>query len=375
MPDSEFANHSATGEVELAPQQGQAAVATNNHNPTTLVEASIYDSLVSIDRESGSQHVPSRRLRDRVKAALHLGNGRSEKTGSIFDETFDQKIRPIDSYPEGYPRVAAMEDSDPNFMICRKFGWLHLRVLLHYQDQLVELEEDLERIDAFDAGSDFRKLKSRRRDEAINSERKDILIRIDKKLAAYDELLLRLQTIHAIKRPTKRNQTSMYNFLHNTRSLAESEAEWVRRGEDLAALSADQEYGWFNGVVEDTMIKISRTATMLLFRTKEQCVKSGDELVNLLSPKRFNAFVTGFMTVMATALLLIPVSILYEVHLSGIQQVLVIFAFTLTFAMSFSIFTKARRHEAFLATAAYCAVLVVFLGNSLPRPPSTPSTP
>ena len=78
-----------------------------------------------------------------------------------------------------------MEDSDPNFLMCRKFGWLHLRVLLHHQDELVELEEELERLDAFDAGSDFRKLKSRRRDEAIDSKRKGLLNKIDTSLAAY----------------------------------------------------------------------------------------------------------------------------------------------------------------------------------------------
>jgi len=79
-----------------------------------------------------------------------------------------------------------------------------------------------------------------------------------------DELLLRFQNIDSLKRPTQRNQASMYNFLHNTRSLAESEAEWVRRGDDLAALGADREHGWFDGLAEDIMIKISRTVTTVL---------------------------------------------------------------------------------------------------------------
>ena len=73
--------------------------------------------------------------------------------------------------------------------------------------------------------------------------------------------MLRFQQVHAIKRPSKRNQTSLYNFVHNTQSLVESEAEWIRHGEDLAALAHDEESGWFNALVEDTMIRISRTAT------------------------------------------------------------------------------------------------------------------
>ena len=76
--------------------------------------------------------------------------------------------------------------------------------------------------------------------------------------------MLRFQQVHAIKRPSKRNQTSLYNFIHNTRSLVESEAEWIRRGEDLAALAHDEESGWFNAFIEDTMIKISRTTTAVM---------------------------------------------------------------------------------------------------------------
>ena len=179
----------------------------------------------------------------------------------------------------------------------------------------------------------------------------------------------------------------MCNFLHNTRSLAESEAEWVRRGDDLAALGADREHSWFGGFAEDIMFKISRTATKVLctspyfqwisrpnltttqflFRTKEQRLKAGNEHVTLLSLSRFDAFVSALITILATALLLIPVAILYVSRLNVILQTLIIFAFTMIFAGCCAIFTKARRHEVFGAVAAYCAVLVVVLGNSMSK--------
>ena len=76
-----------------------------------------------------------------------------------------------------------------------------------------------------------------------------------------DEFLLRLQQIHAIKKPTLRNQTSLFNLIQNTKSLVGSESQWIRRADDLVALAHDQERGWFNGFVEDIMIKISRKAT------------------------------------------------------------------------------------------------------------------
>ena len=91
----------------------------------------------------------------------------------------------MDTYSEGYGKVAAVEDCDPNFLICRKFGELHLRVLLHRQDELVEMEEELEYLDKADYKDDYRKLRSRRRDYAIDSNRKNLLIKIEKKLKEY----------------------------------------------------------------------------------------------------------------------------------------------------------------------------------------------
>ena len=92
----------------------------------------------------------------------------------------------MDHYPPGYTKVAGFEDCDPNFRIYRRFGWLHNRVLLHCQDELVELEEELERLDRFDSLNDDRKLLSRRRDDAIdNARRKHLLLKIEEKLASY----------------------------------------------------------------------------------------------------------------------------------------------------------------------------------------------
>ncbi len=78
------------------------------------------------------------------------------------------------------------------------------------------------------------------------------------------------------------------------------------------------------------------------------------------------------LSIVACVLLLSPVLILFklqpnsqaDVQQQGNYQVLTIFLFTLVFAACCSVFTKAKRQEVFTAAAAYCAVLVVFLGNS-----------
>jgi len=110
-----------------------------------------------------------------------------------------------------------------------------------------------------------------------------------------------------------------------------------------------------------------------IFRTPEQKTMSGDKLgFNLVSQARLDILIRAFLTILACILLLVPVLILYELQLNiatgaqqnGKWQVGTIFVFTLLFSGSCSLFTKARRQEVFAATAAYCAVLVVFLGSS-----------
>lgn len=94
--------------------------------------------------------------------------------------------------------------------------------------------------------------------------------------------------------------------------------------------------------------------------------------MTLISPYRLDVLLRIVLTFIAVVLLLIPVLILYEtqpttaseIKSSSRAQITTIFSFTIVFSASCSIFTKARRQEVFTATAAYCAVLVVFLGNT-----------
>jgi len=98
----------------------------------------------------------------------------------------------------------------------------------------------------------------------------------------------------------------------------------------------------------------------------------GNEELNLLSAYRFDILLRFVLTLVAAILLLAPVAVLFRLQPTSREdfqrksnfQILTVFLFTLAFSASCSIFTKARRSEVFTATAAYSAVLVVFLGNA-----------
>ena len=56
----------------------------------------------------------------------------------------------MESRPEGYPRVAAFQSSDHNFMIYRGFSYLHCRLLLYLQDEIACAERELDQMDEGD---------------------------------------------------------------------------------------------------------------------------------------------------------------------------------------------------------------------------------
>jgi hypothetical protein len=96
---------------------------------------------------------------------------------------------------DGFPQLAAFLDSDDGFMIYRRFGFLHTRILLWKQDELREIEQSLEQMDREDARGDEdarRCLKSReddicRTDRQGRSKRHELLQNGEKIIKEYGE--------------------------------------------------------------------------------------------------------------------------------------------------------------------------------------------
>ena len=78
---------------------------------------------------------------------------------------------------------------------------------------------------------------------------------------ASDELLLRVQKIQAMKRPSSRAQLTLFNLIRNTESLVADEADFVRYSPDLAALVPGDEHGWFITFLEDIFSFFSQRLT------------------------------------------------------------------------------------------------------------------
>lgn len=87
----------------------------------------------------------------------------------------------VENYPRGYPRVAALQDSDAAFTMFRQFKMLHCRLLLLNQEELCSLEEKLHQVDV----ADRTQLHLSSRTHDANLERQNLLSEIRDKLRQY----------------------------------------------------------------------------------------------------------------------------------------------------------------------------------------------
>lgn len=296
----------------------------------------------------------------------------------------ETNTRILENCPNGFPRLAAFQSSEANFALYRSFSYLHSRVLLDLQDEITTLEKELDEIDWDDFDDDPDRLRSREIDvqkaEGAGSERtrRQVLADIRTKLVDYDELLIKAREIESFQRPSDRNYRSVRRYHHNTKPLMDAEMDSIRSKEDIVSLRNGREWASFDGSVE-SMLQACDKGLKWIFRTKEPPLqkyfrtpelrkKTTNKYINFYSSSRIDKLVGILITVIIFTLLILPVIAMYRLSSFNTQKttfdaVGVLIVFTLLFSAAMSLLTKAARHELFAASAAYCAILVVFIGN------------
>lgn len=90
-------------------------------------------------------------------------------------------------YPEGSPQLAAYIHNNSDMLIIRKFGYLHVRVLLDLQSEIAGLETTVHNLDVYDSVHNPNALKSRGVNEGrvVGKSRQELLQKIQEKLVLY----------------------------------------------------------------------------------------------------------------------------------------------------------------------------------------------
>lgn len=157
----------------------------------------------------------------------------------------------VEDHPRGYPRLAAFIDSDVDGRIYRRFGYLRNYLLLHRQDEISVLEQEMNALDKKHENDDPYRLCSRRYDEEDpqKMQRKELMSRLNEMLKEYDELLLHEHAIMSIKKPSDKMHRSYFDYIWNEKPLCQAEYQFIFHKEDFVALG-EQEDTWLGPFIE-----------------------------------------------------------------------------------------------------------------------------
>lgn len=104
-----------------------------------------------------------------------------------------RSLESLESTRRGFPRLAAIQNSDEHFMEYRRFGWLHSRVLMHRKDEIDELELALKNLDEHDERDPVRRQIFSRNDYSSTQTRPCLPLSITKQLSRYGKQSWELQ--------------------------------------------------------------------------------------------------------------------------------------------------------------------------------------
>lgn len=136
----------------------------------------------------------------------------------------------------------------------RRFTSLNHRLLLHLQDELAELEEELAYLDSLDTAQRTHPSSApgrlvirpaSRREAALSGtefewRKSDVMGRISAKLHLYNETLASFQRTGALARPREDDVEVYGEYLAAKRPLIEAESSFIEHGEDLVSLAPAQ---------------------------------------------------------------------------------------------------------------------------------------
>ncbi|KAJ3539276.1 hypothetical protein NM208_g5556 [Fusarium decemcellulare] len=235
----------------------------------------------------------------------------------------------------------------------RTFSRLHARVLLHKQDELAQLEQRLDRLDQADFQFDAYRLVTNRHGSG-DQERRMLLKEIEVKLNEYTHL----------ERPDPEESQikSVRSWMKGNKPVVPPEATFLNDWSDLKRARHSMERSGLESFIARALTYPGLRRIYEFCSLLDPSLKSGDPQVKLVKTSRLVAVSRTLTTILAIATLVVPIGVLYCVEPIP-ERLGIIAGFTIIFSSALCWLTSSRNYEIFSATAAYCAVMVVFVGS------------
>ncbi|KAL8730387.1 MAG: hypothetical protein Q9181_004684 [Wetmoreana brouardii] len=270
---------------------------------------------------------------------------------------------------EGYPSFAHFIARDSDAAIYRKYSHLSARNLLYLQSELHELEERLKNLDKED-GKDTHNEEAQKAARNWNyysdprneraCQHRALQKEIRAKIKEYHEAMLLESRILALSSPSSRTLHAFKRWfnLNSVPKLWGRDEHLFDDEQDLVALAP---------VDNDRLNLFLRTYFGWFFRQRDDEVPSAGSSKLFYYPQRRIHTAGALISIFFSAILLVGaiVCLLLIANKDMHLRVGMIVLFTCMFALVVGLITNARRAEIFGATAAYAAVLVVFVSNNL----------
>ncbi|RDL30750.1 uncharacterized protein BP5553_10095 [Venustampulla echinocandica] len=277
-------------------------------------------------------------------------------------------------YLEGYSDLAAFKASDTQFSVWRRFDRLGAQNLLYYEAEVQHLEFELEKLDEDDkniirTGSESEKIGTDARarcwevlviqvdrgdEKAI--ERLDLIMRLRVAMKEYEKALLRRNRISSFGKPDHNSFLAFSKWFRTRVPLRDTGFHLLDDEDDLCCADA--------GEAPDRLSSLIQRHLGYYVRQNKQIPQSWGEGQLYYYPTERIAWIVAILSVLiSTILLIVAIVVLYFVKPMG-TRLGIVAAFTVMFTAFIGLLTNARRAEIFGSTAAYAAVLVVFVSVS-----------
>ncbi|KAI1350877.1 hypothetical protein F5Y01DRAFT_284593 [Xylaria sp. FL0043] len=257
----------------------------------------------------------------------------------------------------GYRRYTEFISSESDLLIFRRFGALNARVCLLLQDKLSLLEQKL-----FDLDKEY----SRRSAHPINNgsfrddieERAVLLDEIAHHLDRYNKFLIQQSKLREYIRAPSRDVKSLRTWHDNHQNVAidEEEHRYLEEDQDLIRLRSCDKTPLRNWIDNSLTLR-----TLSVWKKQSRAVPEYDASnVSYYSNTGMDAFASAVIVFIGASILITPIWILQAIENLQIKLA-VITAFILVFLLLLSFVMVSKPFEALGATAAYAAVLMVFI--------------
>ncbi|KAI0116332.1 hypothetical protein GGR51DRAFT_501039 [Nemania sp. FL0031] len=257
----------------------------------------------------------------------------------------------------GYRRYAEFISSDSDLFIFRRFGTLNARVGLLLQDRISLLEQKLINLD-----DEY----SRRDAEPINNgtlrddmeEREALLNEISYHLDKYNKFLIQQSQLREYVRAPCRDIKNLQTWHTNHQNVAinEDEHRYLEHNQDLIRLRPNDKTPLRNWIDSSLTLR-----TLSIWKKHSRSVP-GYETNNIsyYSGTSMDVFASAVIIFVGGSLLVTPIWVLQAIEKFQ-SKLAVITAFILVFLLVLSSAMASKPLEALGVTAAYAAVLMVFI--------------